>query len=93
MPSYRVTLVVGALAPGVAPASVLPAARDAALELAVVEVSDVQVVSGQARLVVRFAAESRELATQIGGHVASTVGTIADVESWRITERVKSAWL
>ena len=93
MPSFRVTLVIGALQPDVAPARVLPAASDAALELAVVEASDVQVVSGQARVIVRFAAESREIATQIGSHVASSVAQIARVENWRVTERVKSAWL
>ena len=93
MPSFRVTLIVGAIAPGVAPSRVLPTARDAAQTLTVVEASDVQVVAGEARLIVRFAAESREIAMQIGGHVASTVSTIATVASWRVTERVKSAWL
>jgi len=93
MPSFRVTLVIGALAPGVAPAAVLPSARDAAAELATVEASDVQVVSGQARVVVRFAADSAEIATQIGEHVASRTTRLATVVSWRVTERVKSAWL
>ena len=93
MPSFRVTLIVGALAPGVAPTRVLPAAKEAAESLAVVEATDVQVVAGQARLIVRFAAESREIATQIGEHVASTISSIANVASWRVTERVKSAWL
>lgn len=93
MPSFRVTLIVGALAPGVAPTRILPAARDAAETLTVVEAADVQVVAGQARLVVRFAAESREIAIQIGEHVASTVSLLASVSSWRVTERVKSAWV
>ena len=37
MPSYRVTLAIGALASGISPGSVLPAAKDAVRELAVVE--------------------------------------------------------
>lgn len=92
MPSYRVTLTIGALAPGVSPERVLPAAKAAALELAVVEAAEVQVVSGQARIVVRFTAAENEIATQIGRHVASVTAESARVEAWRVTERVGSRW-
>jgi len=93
MPSYRVTLVVGSLQPGVDPQRILPTAKDAALELAVVEAADVQVVSGQARIVIRFAADEGEIAAQIGQHVASTVSTLASVTRWSITERVRNLWV
>lgn len=86
------TLAVGALAPGVAPDRVLPAAKEAARELAVVEAADLQVVSGQARIVVRFTADDAELAMQIGRHVASTTARLAAVDSWRITERSGARW-
>lgn len=92
MPSYRVTLAVGALAPGVAPDRILPAAKTAALEFAVVEAVEVQVVRGQARIVVRFTADDAELATQIGRHVASVTAELARIESWRVTERVGAQW-
>ena len=92
MPSYRVTLAVGALAPGVAPASVLPGAADAAREVAVVEASDVQVVSGQARIVVRFTADDGEIAAQVARHVASRTDALAHVTTWRLTERVGVRW-
>ena len=92
MPSYRVTLVVGALRPGVQPSAVLPTARDAAAELATVEAFDVQVVSGQARIIVRFSADEYEIADQVGRHVASVVSGLADVENFRITERQGSRW-
>jgi hypothetical protein len=92
MPSYRVTLAVGALAPGVSPDRVLPTAKSAAAELATVEAADVQVVSGQARVVIRFAEDDTELAQQIGSHVAWATGRVAEVTSWRITERVGGRW-
>ena len=92
MPSYRVTLVVGALAPGTSPAAVLPAARDAAAELTTVEAFDVQVVAGQARIVVRFSADEYEIADQVGRHVASVVARLAAVEGWKLTERRGSRW-
>jgi hypothetical protein len=93
MPSYRVTLVVGTLQPGVDPGRILPTAKEAALELAVVEAADVQVVSGQARIVIRFAADEGEIAAQIGQHVASTVSKLANVTTWSITERVRNLWV
>lgn len=87
------TLVVGDLRPGVNPASVLPTAKAAALVLAVVEAADVQVVAGQARIIIRFAADEGEIAVQIGSHVAAVVGAAAQVEKWAITERVKNLWV
>lgn len=92
MPSYRITLTIGTLAPGVVPSAVLPAAKAAALELAVVEAADLQVASGQARIVVRFAADDVEIATQVGRHVASMVQALAAVTGWRITARNGSRW-
>lgn len=93
MPSHRVTLVVGVLRAGVNPATILPTAKAAALELAVVEAADLQVVSGQARIIIRFAADEGAIASQIGAHVASLVNDAAHVEKWTITERVKNLWV
>lgn len=92
MPSYRATLAIGALAPGVAPAAVLPAAKAAAQELVVVEAADLQVTSGQARVVVRFAADDEEIASQVGRHVASVVQALAVVSGWRLTVRNGARW-
>ena len=85
-------MAVGALAPGVTPDRVLPAARSAALQLVVVEKADLQVVSGQARIVVRFAAGDPQIAGQVAQHVATVTATTADVASWRLTERDGSHW-
>jgi hypothetical protein len=85
-------MAVGALAAGVTPDRVLPAARSAALELVVVEAADLQVVSGQARIVVRFAADDSDIAEQVAQHVATVTSTTAVVDSWRLTERDGSRW-
>lgn len=92
MPSYRVTMAVGALAVGVTPDRVLPAARRAALQLVVVEAAELQVVSGQARIVVRFAADDPDIAEQVAHHVVTVTTTNAVVDSWRLTERDGSRW-
>ncbi|MGV8896415.1 MAG: hypothetical protein ACOH10_06540 [Rhodoglobus sp.] len=92
MPSYRVTMAIGALTAGVAPDSVLPAAKAAALELVVVEAVDLHVVSGQARIVVRFTADDDDIAAQVAQHVASVTGTLAGVESWHATVRNGARW-
>jgi hypothetical protein len=92
MPSFRVTMVIGALRPGVLPQSVLPTAAAAASELTTVEASDLAIVAGSARVTVRFAAEDAELARQIGEHVVAATGELAETQRWQITERVNSRW-
>ncbi|MCU1410265.1 MAG: hypothetical protein JWR04_972 [Rhodoglobus sp.] len=84
-------MAVGALH-GAADA-VLPAARAATLELAVLEASDLQVVRGEARIVVRFTADDREVANQVAAHVvAASTSRAAEVTGWRVTERVGGRW-
>ncbi|WP_150307819.1 hypothetical protein [Planctomonas psychrotolerans] len=92
MPSYRITMTIGALRPGIDPAAVLPAASAAAAELATVEASAVDVVAGAARVTVRFTEDDAEVAAQVGGHVAATVARLADVPHWALTERVGGRW-
>jgi len=75
-----------------APDAVLPAARAATLELAVLEASDLQVVRGEARIVVRFTADDREVAGQVAAHVAAATSLAAAVTAWRLTERVGGRW-
>lgn len=76
-------MVVGALH-GPADA-VLPVARAAATEVAVLEASDLQVVRGEARIVVRFTADDLEVAGQVARHVASVTSTAAQVTQWRLS--------
>lgn len=91
MPSFRITMTIGALGPGIDPKSVLPAAVDATEELARVEASGLAIVRGAPRIIVRFDAEDAELAVQIGDHVAASVGSRAEVIDPTVTERAGGA--
>jgi hypothetical protein len=93
MPSYRIVLTIGVLRPGTEPQSLLPLAAGAARRLAVVEAFDVGVVSGAARITVRFTADDREAALRIGGAVVTEVQRAADVNSRMVTERVGGRWI
>lgn len=93
MPSFRITLTIGRLRPGVAPDALLPAAAAVAAEIAVLEASSVNVVSGEARLTVRFTADDDEIAEQVGGAVAEAAEALAEVGGERLTRRAGSRWL
>lgn len=92
MSSYRVTLSVGLLRPGVEPASVLPAAVASARERTTVEAYDVDVVRGQARLTVRFTAADDEDALAVGRRVRATVAVLAEVIDARLHVRRGARW-
>jgi hypothetical protein len=92
MPSYRVTVTIGALRQGIPPASVLPAAASAAGELTTVEASDLAIVSGMPRITVRFTADDAGSALRIGQQVVATTSSIAEALAWKVTERVKGRW-
>jgi hypothetical protein len=93
MPDFRVTMIIGALAPGVAPAAVLPAAKAAASELTLVEASDLAVVAGEARVTIRFEADDDELAAQIAAHIVAVTRDVAEVTGHRATRRVGGRWV
>lgn len=92
MPSYRVSLAVGRLRPGVDPATVLPAAADAARVLATVEASDVGVVRGRARITVRFTADTDDAAHAVADAVRARTDELAAASDGRLTRRWGSRW-
>ncbi|WP_307501170.1 hypothetical protein [Clavibacter sp. B3I6] len=92
MPSYRITLTVGALLPGVDPARVLPAAADEAARVATLEANDLQVVRGEARLTVRFTAEDDVSAERIAAAVRARTTQLVDVPRASITRRDGGSW-
>ncbi|MDN4615891.1 hypothetical protein P5G50_15680 [Leifsonia sp. F6_8S_P_1B] len=92
MPSFRVIATVGLLRPGVPPTAVQPAAADAAAELTVVEASSIDVVRGEARLTVRFMADDVPGALHVAEHTVAALRALADVDAWRLTERVGGRW-
>lgn len=92
MPSFRVTMGVGALAPGVAPQDVLPAAARAARETTTVEAFDVGIVHGQARVTVRFTAADDAEALGVGARVHAAVARLADARAPQVTRRWGARW-
>ena len=92
VPSYRVSLVVGNLQPGVDPAVVLPSAAESARGLATVEASDVAVVRGRARITVRFVADEDAAAHRVADTVRDRVTTLAATSDHRLTRRWGNRW-
>lgn len=92
MPSFRVTMTVGVLRPGVAPEQVQPRAEEATKEVAVLESSMVDVVRGEARLTVRFTAEDSEIALQVAHHVIATTADVVQLGAATVTERDGGTW-
>ena len=92
MPSFRVTLSIGALLPGVPPQSVLPAVTQAANEITTVEASDLAVVQGSARVTVRFTANDSTEALRIANHVRESLQGVAQIITWQTTQRIGGRW-
>ncbi len=92
MPSFRVTITIGTLRPGVLPEAVLPFAAAAAATRAVVEASDLSVVRGSARIIIRFTAEDAALGWSIGRNVAADLRRVAEPLAWDVTMRDGGRW-
>ncbi|ARU51059.1 hypothetical protein CBR64_05710 [Cellulosimicrobium cellulans] len=92
MPSYRVTLAVGLLRPGADPEAVLPAAAAAARDLTTVEAYDVGVVRGEARVTVRFLADTDAAAHDVADAVEAGVRAHAATSGGRLTRRWGARW-
>lgn len=93
MPSYRVTMSIESLHPGILPASVVPRAAAKAAELTTVEASDLSIVAGAARVTVRFTADDAASALQIGADVVADLRVVAELRASLVTERVKGTWV
>jgi len=92
VPSYRVTLAVGLLRPGADPEAVLPAAAAAARALTTVEAYDVGVVRGEARVTVRFLADTDADAHRVADAVEAGVREHAATSGGRLTRRGGARW-
>jgi len=90
--SYRVSLVVGMLRPGASPEAVLPAAAAAARERTEVESYDLGIVSGEARVTVRFLAEDDDQAAEIARAVRAAAGALVEVGGAVFTRRYGPKW-
>jgi len=92
VPSFRVIVSVGLLLAGVRPDAVVPAAAAAVAELAVVEASSLDVVAGEARVTVRFTADTVDDAIPVAEHAVERIQSLAHTGPWRLTERVAGRW-
>ena len=92
MPSFRVIVAVGRLRAGVLAETVLPAAADAAAERTVVEAASVDVVARQARITVRFMADTVDEAIAVAEHTVTAVERLAETGPWQLTQRVGGRW-
>ena len=92
MPSFRITLIIGALHSGIAPGAVLPNLAAAAAEVTTVEASDLAVVAGSPRAIVRFTADDAAMALRVGDQVLAAARRQVEPVSWQVTERVKARW-
>ncbi|MBP2458318.1 hypothetical protein ABID70_000877 [Clavibacter michiganensis] len=92
MPSYRITMTVGALRPGADPAAVLPAAAAEAARVATLEANDLQVVRGEPRLTVRFTAEDDAAAERVAAAVRARTAELVHVVRGSITRRDGGVW-
>jgi len=92
VPSYRVTLAVGALAAGTSPDAVLPEAARLVAELTVVEAKDVQLLRGVPCAVVRYDAPSDEIAEAVAEHAVDGLAGVVEVRSAVVTRRGGQRW-
>ncbi|MBF4629718.1 hypothetical protein ITJ42_00630 [Clavibacter michiganensis subsp. phaseoli] len=92
MPSYRITMTVGALRPGADPAAVLPSAAAEAARVATLEANDLQVVRGEPRLTVRFTAEDDAAAERVAAAVRARTAELVEVVRGSITRRDGGDW-
>ncbi|MEA9986007.1 MULTISPECIES: hypothetical protein [Subtercola] len=92
MPSFRVTVMIGALKTGVAPPSLVPRAAAAARTLTTVEASDLAVVSGSARITVRFTGDDAAHAFIVADAVLSELRSLAEVVTYQVTRRQGGRW-
>jgi hypothetical protein len=92
MPSFRVSVTIGALRPGVQPESVLPFAAEAAATSAVVEASDLAVVRGAPRIIVRYTADDVAAGWRVGADVVHQLASVAEPSVWAVTVRDGGRW-
>jgi len=86
-------MTVGVLAPGVAPARIVPITAAAVRQLTTVEAADIAVIRGAAHVTVRFTGDDDEHARQVAAHTVVELGQYAVVGAVRVTRRDGGSWL
>lgn len=92
MPSYRITITIGELRPGVRPEQVLPTATEAAAAITTVEAFDLGIVAGAPRIVIRFTADDETVARRVAVHVIQATDAVAQPLFPKLTRRDGGRW-
>lgn len=92
MTSYRLSLILGLLHRGTSPEAVLPAAAAAARDLTEVEAYDLGIVSGEARITVRYLAEDDDKAAEVARAVHAAASTLVEVNGAVLVRRYGPKW-
>ena len=92
MPSYRITMTIGALVAGSSPSEVLPTAGAAAADVATLEASDLAIVAGSPRITIRFTADDEDIAAQVATHVVDSTSRVARVQAPLLTRLSAGRW-
>lgn len=92
MPSYRLILTVGALAPGVQPESVLPSAAEHLGGYANVESFDLRISRGVPQLVLRYTGEDRAVALDAALRGLQGIRGLVEVTRYEVLQRVHGRW-
>jgi hypothetical protein len=93
VPSYRFSAAVGALCPGIRAAALLPTLTTDVRTLAVVEASSVDIVRGQARVIIRFTGDDDTDARSIALGIFGLARELAELGSPELDRRVGNRWV
>ena len=99
MPSFRVTVEVGAMRPGRHPDDVIATARAATSKVAHLDDSHIDLVRGRAVIRVRYAVadgndeEEDQSALAVARHVVDALDPVAAVPCWWVERRRRGDWL
>lgn len=92
MPSYRVTVDVGLIRPGVAAPDVLPLVAAAIAKRTTVEANDIKISSGRPQLVIRFTGSDPGFAKETVQESLADIDDVIEVLAIQVTARHKNRW-
>lgn len=93
MPSYRAILPIGDVRPGHSPEEVMDSAVAAVSSIATVEHTDIQILSGVPRIVVRFTIDDDVDARFVAGAMKDAVSRVAATGAGRLLLRRGGRWI
>jgi hypothetical protein len=93
MPSYRATLLIDRMRPGVRADSALPTAVAAVNRAAKAEAYEIQVIDGRGAVVIRFAADHDDHARNVVVQVGEALAAVAVMSGATVHRRAGTNWV